>query len=319
MKHFLKRNLAIISSFLVMLLLAAAVFSPAVVKAITPKVILSEYKIKASDPSGNIYPGDTFTVTVKLKNTAKSKVLNLKCTISSENGEMIPVDSTGSVYINEMNGEEEKEISLKMSTLRTLEEKSYKLIVRSQYEDWNGKYEEKETIYVPVKQKTEVVLSDAYIAEEEIRLGDNIEVAATINNVGGTTIYKVSAKTAGDNIAEASIFVGNIAPGKKGNIDIITKATNVSNSSTYKNRIIVTYEDADGHEYTEEIRLGDEAGRINVLEQDFSDIIQIKEDTSKHMTASTKLLIAAAIMFIIAIVWIVLRQRKRRRLEREFD
>ena len=321
MEHFRKNGYFIGRGVVLLCIIAFgfAFLSGSSVNALVPKVILSSYEIKSHDPSGNIYPGDTFDITFKIKNTAKSKIMNMKCTVSSENGEFIPVDSTGSVYINEINGETEAELSFEMSSLRTLEEKAYKIIVKSEYEDWNGKYEDKETIYVPVKQKTEVVLSDAYIAEEEIRLGDNIEVAATINNVGGSTIYKVSAKTAGDNIAEASTFVGNIAPGKKGNIDIITKATNVSNSSTYKNRIIVTYEDADGHEYTEEIRLGDEAGRINVLEQDFSDIIQIKEDTSKHMTASTKLLIAAAIMFITAIVWIVLRQRKRRRLEREFD
>ena len=47
-------------------------------EAMTPRVMLSEYSIVTSDSSGNIYPGDTFTVNFKLKNTYKNKIMNLK-------------------------------------------------------------------------------------------------------------------------------------------------------------------------------------------------------------------------------------------------
>ena len=321
MEHFRKNGYFIGRGVVLFCIIAFgfAFLSGSSVNALVPKVILSSYEIKSHDPSGNIYPGDTFDITFKIKNTAKSKIMNMKCTVSSENGEFIPVDSTGSVYINEINGEAEAELSFEMSSLRTLEEKAYKIIVKSEYEDWNGKYEDKETIYIPVKQRTEIVISDTYIAEEEVRLGDNIEIVSTVNNVGGTTIYKVTAKSAGDNIAEASTFIGNIAPGKSGNIDLITRTTNVSSAATYKNRIIVTYEDADGKQYSEEVMLGDETGHIEVLEQDFSDIIQIKEDTTKHMSNTTRLLIVLGWVLLVALVIVGLIIRKRRRLEREFD
>ena len=287
-------------------------------EALTPRVMLSEYEITAGDSSGNIYPGDAFSVTFKLKNTSKNKVMNLLCTVTSENGEFIP-DGTGSFYVNEIAGEGETEITVDLSSISKLSEKSYKLIVKTEYEDWNGKYEAKDTIYVPIKLKTEVVISNTYIAEEEMRLGDNIEVISTFNNVGEATVYKVSAKTEGDNIAVANCFVGNVAAGKKANIDIITKTTNVSKKTDIKNRVIITYEDSDGNLYTEEVMLGDELGHIDVLAQDYSDIINIKEDTTKHMTNNGKLLIVLGAVALLIIIFAAKRIIKRRRLEKEFE
>ena len=308
----------VISLMTAAVLVLGVVLSSTRSEALTPRVMLSEYEITASDPSGNIYPGDSFGITFKLKNTSKNKVMNLLCTVSSENGEFIP-DGTGTFYVNEIPGENETELTVDLSSISKLSEKSYKLIIETKYEDWNGKYEAKDTIYIPIKLKSEVVISDTYIAEEEIRLGDNLEVISTFNNVGGAEVYKVSAKTAGDNIAEANCFVGNVAAGKKANIDIITKATNVSTTSTYKNRIIITYEDSDGNQYTEEVMLGDATGHIDVLEQDYSDIISIKEDTSRHLTNSDKLFIVIGAVVLLIIIFAVKRALKRRRLERDFD
>ncbi len=287
-------------------------------EALTPRVMLSEYEITAGDSSGNIYPGDSFGITFKLKNTSKNKVMNLLCTVSSDAGEFIP-DGTGTFYINEIAGEGETELTVNLSSISKLSDKTYKLSIKTEYEDWNGKYEAKDIIYIPIKLKTEVVVSDTYIADEDVRLGDNLEVISCLNNVGGADIYKVMASTAGDNLADANCFVGNVAAGKKANIDIITKATNVSTASTYNNRVIITYEDAEGNQYKEEVMLGDATGHINIIEKDYSDIIQIKEDTSKPMTESVKLLIVLGVVFAVIIVLVIRRAVKRRRLEREFE
>ncbi|MEE3400329.1 MAG: hypothetical protein VZR64_12730, partial [Eubacterium sp.] len=64
---------------------------------------------------------------------------------------------------------------------------------------------------------------------------------------------------------------------------------------------------------------GDATGHINIIEKDYSDIIQIKEDTSKPMTESVKLLIVLGVVFAVIIVFVVRRAVKRRRLEREFE
>ena len=283
-------------------------------QAVTPRVMLSEYSLSADE----IYPGDTFTINFKLKNTSKNGIMNLKCTVASDNGEFIPVESTGSIYVAEIKGEEEVELSMDLSAIKKLSEKSYKISIKTEYEDWNNKYKASDVIYIPVKLKTEVLVSETYIAEEEIRLGDNIEIVSTINNIGGADIYKVQAKCSGDNIADANCYVGNIAPGKQGSIDIITKATAVSTTSTYNNIVEITYEDIDGNEYKEKVYLGND-GRIKVLEQDYSDIIKVKEDTSTGMTNNFKLLIVLVCVVILVLFFMIKRFLKRRRLEKEFD
>ena len=190
--------------------------------------------------------------------------------------------------------------------------------MKTEYEDWSGSYNSEDTIYIPIKLKTEVLISDTYIAEEEIRLGDNIEIVSTINNTGAADIYKVSAEVSGHNIADATSYIGNIKSGKNANVDIITKATTHDDSrdaTIYDNDLIITYEDIDGNKYTEKASLGN----INVLEQDFSDVIMIKEDTSKHLTEANKAEIIIAVIVVIVVVFFARRIMKRKRLEKEFD
>ena len=287
-------------------------------EAMTPRVMLTEYSIKASDSSGDIFPGDTFTVTFKLKNTSKNKVQNLKYSVVSDNGEFLPAEGVGTGFVSELAGETEEEYSVSLEAAKTLEEKTYKIKIKTEYEDWNGGYKSEDTIYVPISLKTEVLVSDTYIAEEEIRLGDNIEIVSTINNTGAAKIYKVTARVEGHNIADAKTFIGNIDSGKNAAVDIITKETthdDLHDATEYDNDLIITYEDIEGNEYTVKEGLGS----IEVLEQDYSDVIKIKEDTTKHMSGVAKSIIAGAIVVFTLILLVVRRVLKKKKLEREFD
>jgi hypothetical protein len=284
------------------------------VYAMTPRVMMSEYSIDKKD----IYPGDTFTITFKLKNTSKNAISNLKYTVYSDEGNFLPSGNVGTGYIKEIKGDSEEELSCTLESVKNLSEKTYSIKVKTEYEDWSGSYNSEDTIYIPIKLKTEVLISDTYIAEEEIRLGDNIEIVSTINNTGAADIYKVSAEVSGHNIADATSYIGNIKSGKNANVDIITKATTHDDSrdaTIYDNDLIITYEDIDGNKYTEKASLGN----INVLEQDFSDVIMIKEDTSKHLTEANKAEIIIAVIVVIVVVFFARRIMKRKRLEKEFD
>ena len=287
-------------------------------EAMTPRVMLTEYSIVASDSSGNIYPGDTFTVNFKLKNTYKNKIMNLKYTVSSDSGDFLPAEGVGSGFVSEIAGETEAEFEVKLEAVKTLEEKTYSIKIKTEYEDWNGSYSSEDTIYIPISLKTEVLISDTYIAEEEIRLGDNIEIVSTINNTGAAKIYKVTARVEGHNIDDANTYIGNVDPGKNASIDIITKASthdDPRDATEYDNDLIITYEDIDGNKYTVKEGLG----RIVVLEQDFSDVIMIKEDTEKGLSDIQKLEIVVGIVIFLIILLVVKRTLKRKKLEREFD
>ncbi len=314
--HIMKKNNKIITGIIIAICFAVIIslFPSGEAEALTPRVMMTEYSLSKDV----IYPGDDFKVSITLKNTSRNKIMNLKASISSDNGEFLPLNGTGSSYIAEINGEAEEELEFGLQAVSSLEDKSYKLKLKIEYEDWSKGYTVNETIYVPVKQKTEVMVTDTYIAEEEIRLGDNIEIVSTINNVGGADIYKVKATASGENISEATTYVGNIKAGKSANIDIITAATALARIDRNENKIVITYEDIDGNEYSEKVYIGND-GRINVIEQDFSDIIQVKQDTRKKMTDIDKLLIIIASVVVLVILFIVIRVLKRKKIEREFD
>ncbi len=318
MKYIRNKTKIGITLLALVIVLVTALGQSNISEAMTPRVMLTEYSIKASDSSGDIFPGDTFTVTFKLKNTSKNKVQNLKYSVVSENGEFLPAEGVGTGFVSELAGETEEDYSISLQAAKTLEEKTYKIKIKTEYEDWNGGYKSEDTIYVPISLKTEVIVSDTYIAEEEIRLGDNIEIVSTINNTGAAKIYKVTARVEGHNIADAKTFIGNIDSGKNATVDIITKATthdDVRDATEYDNDLIITYEDIEGNEYTVKVGLGS----IEVLEQDYSDVIKIKEDTTKHMSGSTKSVIVLAIVVVVILVLVIRRIMKRKKLEKEFD
>ena len=281
------------------------------VQASTPRVMLTNYSFSKD----SVYAGDTFTLTFTLQNTSKYEVRNLKCTLLSDAGEFILVNSAGTGYVEKIKGEETVEFSFDLEALKNLEEKSYKLTVKTEYEDWNGSYDVQDVIYVPIKLDTDVVISDVYIAEENIHLGDNIEILASVNNTGAGKIYKVMARVEGDHIEDGVGYVGNLEPGKAGNVDIVVKTKALKDSGA-TNNMIVTYENLEGEEFSTKVPLG----RIDVKEQSYADIIEVKADTTKPVfTDEVKLGIVIGAVALIILILILRRRMRLRRIEKEFE
>ena len=311
MKRMNKRIIKKLVWICVTLLVLGIVPGGKAVHADTPRVMLTEYAFSEE----NIYAGDSFTLSFTLKNTYKYEIRNLKCTLMSEAGEFLPVNSAGTGYVEKIKGGESVEMSFDLEALKNLEEKSYKLTVKTEYEDWNGSYDVQDVIYVPVKLATDMVVSDVYIAEENIHLGDNIEILATVNNTGAGKIYKVIATAEGDHIDTGTSYVGNIEPGKNGNIDIVVKTKALRDSGS-TNDLIVTYENLDGEQFSKKIPLG----QIDVSAQVYADLIEVKEDTSKpFITDNMKLAMVIGAVVLIIVILIIRRRMRLRKLEKEFD
>ena len=286
--------------------------------AAVPRVMLSDYKLS----SEKIYPGDTFKLTFTLKNTSKVAVSNIKVTVSTEDGSILPDGNAGTIYIDKIDKEREsvQEISLKAGA--TLEEKSYKLNIKTEYEgSYSAPYEVTDSVYIPIALKQDVMISDLYIAEEEIRLGDNIEILATVNNTGASTLYNVTATVSGSNISKQQSYVGNIMPGKSGQVDIITKTTALYMKTRNDNTMVITYEDREGNRYEEKMKItsGGEEGTINVQEVNYADIIEVKKD-DRDPNRGKKIgyiLIGVGAAVIIAAA-VIARRRKKKQILDEF-
>lgn len=285
------------------------------VKAATPRVMVSDYSVK----EGNVVAGKEFNLQVKLKNTASRVVKNVKLTLTSENGELLPAKGAGTAYISEIAAESEEQFSFPMQAVHGLAEKPYKLSLKTEYENVNGyEYSVDESIFIPVTLEQRVSVTDIMIPDEDIQLGDSVEITASVNNLGDGTLYNVCAKVSGYNIAGQESYIGNVEPGKSGTVDVLTKATALYRQGE-KNTITISYEDQQGKVMEKDflIQLYDVTGGIMVAEPRYSDLEQVKSGADKTETAKTAawVIVLIAVITVMALLFIKKKKRKQEILD----
>lgn len=305
-----KMSKRIISIFVIFLVAVATIIPTVSLKAATPKVIISNYKLNPTE----IFGGKEFKLQLSITNTSTKRVKNMKLSVSSDNGEIVPVNSAGAMYISELKEEEVMDISFDMVAAKGLEEKSYKLAIRMEYEDSNGyEYVAEDNLFIPVSLEQRVSVTDINTGDE-VKLGDEASVFAQVNNVGEGMLYNVTATVEGENVEKQTTYVGNIEPGKSGSIDLLAKTKKVTDMGSLKNKLTVTYETKAGEAktYSEEIL-------IMVSPVDYSNIKVIKEDTSSDVPVKLILCIAVvAIAAVIILVLVIKNNKRKKKLLEEF-
>ena len=279
--------------------------------AATPRVMLEDYNVK----EGQVVSGRDFTLEISVKNYSAKQVKNLKVTISTENGDFIPVDNAGSMYIESIDGGETYPVSFKMKANEGLEEKSYKVNVVTDYENPTGhEYRSEEEIFLPVSLEQRLSVTDLFIDGEECVVGDTVEISASINNMGEGELYNVMAHIEGDNIASTDSYVGTIEKGKSGNMDLLTKADVVTEGEHKKNVITITYENKAREEFSQKIEIG---VHVNVPVYENIEKVRDKGDTSYVWKALCKIILAAAVIAVILYA-LYRRQKRKQRILDEF-
>lgn len=280
------------------------------IKAAEPKVMVTDYKINPSE----VVSGEDFKLTVTLKNTASRKVRNLKLTVASAEGEFIPLNGAGTEYISEMAAGEELEIAFDMTAISGLQEKSYKLTVKSEYEDTNGySYTVEDHIYIPITLEQRISVTDI-MSDSSVKLGDDVEITGRINNIGEGTLYNVNVKIEGENVEQQTSYVGNIEPGKSGNVDVLTHTTHAVEEGRYsKNYMYVTYEDKNKEKHSEKYEL-----YLNIEATNYSNLEVLKEPEEKEVSSEIIIIIAVAAVALIVIIFSVMKWRKKKKILEEF-
>ena len=289
----------------------AILMSVNITEAATPRVMVADYSIK----EGEVIAGKEFTLTIQLKNTAVRAVKNVKLSISTENGELLPEDGAGTAYVNQIEGDSEEKFTFKMKAAHGLEEKAYKLSLKTEYESSGGiEYTVEDSVFIPVSLEQRLSVTDIFLADEQIELGDTVEISAEVNNLGEGTLYNVSAKIVSDNLQERESYVGNIESGKSGTIDVLTKAASITRTDEdkVKNQIIISYEDKIGNVYKEEIKFG-----IDISEPIYENLEKVKEtaDYSRTIKKIAWILIVIAAVLIMIFLYIKRRKRKQQILD----
>lgn len=275
-----------------------------IVEAAQPRVMVSDYLVK----EGDVVSGKEFTLTLTLSNTASKAVKNIKLTISTENGELLPQKGAGTEYVEQIDAYSEEKLTFKMKAANGLEEKAYKLSVKTEYESSGGMgYTVDETVFIPVILEQRLSVTDIFLAEDMVELGDTVEISAAINNLGEGTLYNVSAMIEGDNLDRMMTYVGNIESGKSGTLDALTKAVVVTEGIHTKNKMIISYEDKKGNKYESEAEIG-----VTVLEPVYENLEKVKESRDSSHIIKVIVKIIFAIVIIAAIIWFFIRRKKRK-------
>ncbi len=302
----MKRIYIIIVMALIMLCYAQKV------EAATPRVMLEDYSVA----EGEVVSGKEFNLKLTLRNHSAKQVKNIKVSLSTENGDFIPVDDAGNAYIDMIAADETKDVSFKLKACDGLEEKSYKVNIVTDYESTAGyEYKSEEMIFLPVSLEQKLMVTDMFIDGSSCVVGDTVEISAAINNTGDGTLYNVVAEIEGDNIVELNSYVGNIEKGKSGNLDMLTKADVVTAGDHKNNKLIIKYDNKSGETFTMDMELYGISVGVPVYEN--LEKIKKGNDMSSVWSTIGKIIMGIIIVSVIAYV-LYRRQKRKQRILEEF-
>lgn len=292
---------------------------PEETKISTPRVIVTGFTTTPEE----VYAGDTFTLTLNLKNTSKkTAVSNMLFDIqgTSEGTDaantyaaFLPTAGSSTIYVERIGADSTKSISIELKSKADLAQKPYVVTVNMEYEDKDANsFTETASVSVPIKQEAKVDLSSISLMPEMIEIGNEANVMFNIYNVGKTKLYNVNVKFVADSVSGGDTFLGNLEPGATGNVDAYLAAQAVT-ADDGAVKIVITYEDEEGKQSSIE-----ETMTLFVSEPYYGEDIMMDdvmmgemEDTSTGISGWLIAGIAALAVIAGAVVFVVLRKKKR--------
>lgn len=212
----------------------------------TPKLIVESYTIS----SDKIYAGETFKVTITIKNTSSTEAiqnLQIRFKDTAEVAKLVPASGgSNAIYISKIGKGESKTEVLSLQTAPDTEAKAYTLGLDFGYEGAsnNAPYTAAETIAIPILQKIRIKCDDPTIYDSEAWVGQSCGMYVKLYNMGKSSIYNCMVDVEGEGLEmEESYFGGNIASGSTMAADISILP---SLAGQIEGTVVITYEDVYG-------------------------------------------------------------------------
>ena len=287
-------------------------------KISTPRVIVTGFTTTPEE----VYAGDTFTLTLNLKNTSKrTAVSNMLFDIQGTQegtdaantyAAFLPTAGSSTIYVDRIGADSSKSISIELKSKADLAQKPYVVTVEMEYEDSDANsFTETASVSVPIKQKAKVDVSDISIMPEMIEIGNEANVMFSIYNVGKTKLYNVNVKFDAASVSGGDTFLGNIEMGATGNVDAYLSAQSATeDDGTVK--ILITYEDEEGKQSSIEKTM-----TLFVSEPFYDDMMMNDmmmgemEEESKGLSGWLIGGIAAVAVIAGMVAFLVIRKKKR--------
>lgn len=272
-----------------------------------------------------VYAGQAFTLKVRMKNASSNiQASNIMLTFAPEEVESSPVFTTkngsSSTVINNLAPGQVSEVVMDFESGATVAQRSYSMTIKEQYDSPEFKNASEEVkIAIPVKQVARFNMGTIEVMPESIEVGNETNVMFDINNTGKVLLYNVMARFEADSIEPAEAYVGNVEPGKTGNVDVLIRGK-APTMDDGKVKIIISYEDENGLITETEKELG-----LYVTEsipEDFMDMeagsMEVEEEPS-FFEKNKILLAAAAVIVAGGAAFGIVRHRKKKKAEEAED
>ena len=274
-----------------------------------------------TDPA-EIYAGQDFTLKVRMKNASNSiAASNILFTFESEAVSDSPVFTTvngsNSVVVNSLAPGASDTLTIKFSSSPTAEQRSYTITINEQYDSPEFKNaKEAVKIAVGLKQEARLNTGTIEVMPDAISVGEESNVMFSINNTGKVMLYNVNAVFEADSIQKNEAYVGNIEPGKSGNVDTMINGI-APTTDDGKVKLSITYEDENGKVSTveKEIQLmvneDQSMDESNIDDTWSSDDIQPEPSTTDKLK---HLAIPVGIVGVVlaAVILVVIRRKKKK-------
>ena len=224
-----------------------------------PRIVVTGFE---TNPA-KVFAGDTFTLTIHVKNTAKDTAVTnvlFDMQAAAEGNDttntysaFLPTSGASSVYMDRIGADTSADIVIEMTAKADLAQKPYVLDVNMKY-DAGTMFDLTDTasVSIPISQESRFDTSIPEVVPGDITVGSQSNVMFSIYNTGKTTLYNTQVKFVADSIDEASAFVGNLQSGATGNVDVMLTG------------IAATMDDGT---VTMEISYEDDAGNVTATEK----------------------------------------------------
>lgn len=275
----------------------------------------------------NIIAGDSFELVLRMKNAsasipASNILFSLESEKDSEKGSAVFATESGSsaIAVDSMAPGEIRELRINMQSKAGVAQRTYALTIKETYDSPEYKNAvESVVIDIPLKQVARMNTGTIEVMPESITVGSESNIMFPINNTGKVILYNVMVAFEADSIKPADTYVGNIEPGKTGNVDVMLSGL-APTTDEGKVKINITYEDENGEvqpTVTKELSLY----VTEEIPMDFGDMevgnMEGMEMEEKSFFDKYKMIIFPAIAVVVVAVVVVIKVRKKKKAARE--
>ena len=200
-----------------------------------------------------------------------------------------------------------------------LEQKPYVMTIDMKYEDERANpYDGKGSVSIPVKQVSKYDVSTPTCEPSVIDIGEQSNLMFSVFNTGKTTLYNVQVTVSDPSLQPALAYVGNLAPGATGNVDVMLTGMAYSEMPGATVPIQISYEDESGNVTKDTRPINLSVEQSSIVEEEMPGESMPEEEAG--LKVWQKVLIAVGAVLLLAVILTVvikLIRKKKKQLEED--